>query len=179
MQLKAFRIPDFHLLWSAFPEPFRYTLSLPLHEASYTASDAILQPQLCNGVSLSNRIGLGSSQFARRYYGNRYYFLFLRVLRWFSSPGIAPYTYFIQYTVTGILTSRVTPFGHPRIYRCLLLPVDFRSLPRPSSPDSSKASAVDPYSLDHIIYCPFPKSPTSLNFFGVLLRKTSTNYTHY
>ena len=30
---------------------------------------------------------LGSSQFARRYYGNRFYFLFLRVLRCFSSPG--------------------------------------------------------------------------------------------
>ena len=29
--------------------------------------------------------GLGSSQFARRYYGNRYYFLFLQVLRWFNS----------------------------------------------------------------------------------------------
>ena len=43
--------------------------------------------------------GLGSSPFARRYWGNRVYFLFLRVLRCFSSPrspqiisdvGIAP-----------------------------------------------------------------------------------------
>ena len=43
--------------------------------------------------------GLGSSPFARRYWGNRSYFLFLRVLRCFSSPrspraqrgvGIAP-----------------------------------------------------------------------------------------
>ena len=43
--------------------------------------------------------GLGSSPFARRYWGNRYYFLLLRVLRCFSSPrsphaqrdvGIAP-----------------------------------------------------------------------------------------
>ena len=32
--------------------------------------------------------GLGSSPFARRYWGNHYYFLFLRVLRWFSSPGL-------------------------------------------------------------------------------------------
>ena len=31
--------------------------------------------------------GLGSSLFARRYYGNRFFFLFLRVLRCFSSPG--------------------------------------------------------------------------------------------
>src|SRR5438874_11160822 len=31
--------------------------------------------------------GLGSSLFARHYLGNHYYFLFLRVLRCFSSPG--------------------------------------------------------------------------------------------
>ena len=37
--------------------------------------------------------GLGSSRFARRYWGNRFCFLFLRVLRWFTSPGspLAPY----------------------------------------------------------------------------------------
>ena len=31
--------------------------------------------------------GLGSFHFARRYFGNRFFFLFLRVLRCFSSPG--------------------------------------------------------------------------------------------
>ena len=31
--------------------------------------------------------GLGCSLFARRYWGNRICFLFLRVLRWFTSPG--------------------------------------------------------------------------------------------
>ena len=31
--------------------------------------------------------GLGSSDFARHYFRNRFYFLFLRVLRCFSSPG--------------------------------------------------------------------------------------------
>ena len=34
----------------------------------------------------SDTAGLGSSPFARRYWGNRSYFLFLRVLRCFSSP---------------------------------------------------------------------------------------------
>ena len=34
--------------------------------------------------------GLGSSRFARHYSGNHYYFLFLRVLRCFSSPGWPP-----------------------------------------------------------------------------------------
>ena len=52
-------------------------------------------------------------------------------------------------------TGQLTPFGHPRIAGCLLLPVAFRSLPRPSSPGSSKASTVDPYSLDHVLFLSF------------------------
>ena len=35
-------------------------------------------------------LGLGSSPFARHYSGNDYYFLFLRLLRCFSSPGLPP-----------------------------------------------------------------------------------------
>ena len=34
--------------------------------------------------------GLGCFRFARRYSGNRYCFLFLRVLRWFTSPSLLP-----------------------------------------------------------------------------------------
>jgi hypothetical protein len=41
-----------------------------------------LQPR--QGLDLT---GLGSSPFARHYLGNHYCFLFLRVLRCFSSPG--------------------------------------------------------------------------------------------
>jgi hypothetical protein len=40
--------------------------------------------------------GLGSSPFARRYLGNRCFFLFLGVLRCFSSPGVPSYSYFIH-----------------------------------------------------------------------------------
>ena len=57
--------------------------------------------------------------------------------------------------MTESLLCRVTPFGNPGIIGCLLLPQAFRSLPRPSSPNSSKASSVDPYSLDHISLCSF------------------------
>ena len=39
------------------------------------------------------RVGLGCFPFARRYLGNRLFFLFLRVLRCFSSPGVPPCTY--------------------------------------------------------------------------------------
>ena len=56
----------------------------------------------------------------------------------------------IHEQMNAIQDVRVTPFGHPRIQGCLLLPVAFRSLPRPSSPDSSKASPANSSSLDHI-----------------------------
>ena len=42
---------------------------------------------------------------------------------------------------------RVAPFGHPRIWGRSRLPVDFRGLPRPSSPPGAKASSVRPRSL--------------------------------
>ena len=38
-------------------------------------------------------LGLGSFPFARRYLGNRCFFLFLRVLRCFSSPGLPSMPY--------------------------------------------------------------------------------------
>ena len=44
-----------------------------------------------NPVYISTN-GLGSFPFARRYFGNRSYFLFLRLLRCFSSPGSPHYT---------------------------------------------------------------------------------------
>jgi hypothetical protein len=45
----------------------------------------------------------------------------------------------------------VVRFGDPWIKGCVLLPMAYRSLPRPSSPFSAKASTVRPYLLDHII----------------------------
>jgi hypothetical protein len=69
-------------------------------------------------------------------------------------PG-SRFTYLcIQYVMTGLSPGRVTPFGNPRIAGCLLLPVAFRSLPRPSSPDSSEASTMNSFSLDHILSLP-------------------------
>ena len=43
---------------------------------------------------------------------------------------------------------RVSPFGYPRIKGCSPLPAAFRSVPRPSSPLSAKASTKCPYALD-------------------------------
>ena len=68
-----FHLQDFHLLWFNFPEEFCYKSTVHI---------VVLQPLHCR-----NNTGLGCSPFARHYLGNHYYFLFLRVLRCFSSPG--------------------------------------------------------------------------------------------
>ena len=59
--------------------PFSYPNNLP-----YGTPRNPAKPKLC---------GLGFSPFARRYSGNHCCFLFLRVLRCFSSPGLPPYAY--------------------------------------------------------------------------------------
>ena len=47
-----------------------------------------LDNALCRPATPKSMLfGLGSFPFARRYLGNRFFFLFLRVLRCFSSPG--------------------------------------------------------------------------------------------
>ncbi len=60
---------------------------------------------------------------------------------------------------------RVTPFGYLRIKGYVLLPAAFRSLSRPSSSSSSKASAMDLYSLDHIIFPAILPSSFPILFF--------------
>ena len=70
----SFRIRDFHLLWLVFPGPFFYNSSI---------TDAVRTPTCTH-------VGLGLFHFARRYFGNRVFFLFLRLLRCFSSPGSRP-----------------------------------------------------------------------------------------
>ena len=48
--------------------------------------DVVLQPRNCR-----NNYGLGYFHFARRYFGNRCFFLFLLLLRCFSSEGWPPF----------------------------------------------------------------------------------------
>ena len=91
--------------------------------------------------------GLGSSAFARRYLRNRCFFLFLRVLRCFSSPGSPRMAMDSPYADRGPLC-RVSPFGYLRITGYVLLPEAFRSLSRPSSALSAKASTLRPYYFD-------------------------------
>ncbi len=46
----------------------------------------------------------------------------------------------------------VAPFGLPQIKGHLLLPVDYRSMSRPSSPLNAKASTIRPYFLDPSLF---------------------------
>ena len=85
--------------------------------------------------------GLGSSAFARRYSQNRCFFLFLRLLRCFSSPGSLCMTMDSPCSDGGLLR-RVSPFRYLRIIGYLLLPEAFRSLSRLSSALSAKASTI-------------------------------------
>ena len=71
-----------------------------------TMSYAVLTPDAYTS-------GLGSFPFARRYLGNRCFFLFLRVLRCFSSPRIPPYTLCIQ---VSVLTIYLSGFPHSDIH---------------------------------------------------------------
>jgi hypothetical protein len=85
-----------------------------------------------------NGTGLGYSEFARHYYRNRDFFLFLQVLRWFTSlSSLDP-----AYVFSGSFP-RFAREGFP-INACVRLPEAYRSLPRPSSPVSAKASTVRP-----------------------------------
>ena len=129
----AFRlqIRGFHPLWPAFPKPF-FWLPCSLMQS--------ITPE-------RTRSGLGSFHSARRYSGNRFFFLFLRVLRCFSSPGSLPCVMYWRMDGWGF-PSRVSPFRNLRIDGYLLLPAAYRSLSRLSSALSAKASALCPYQLN-------------------------------
>ena len=85
---------------------------------------------------------MASFHFARRYLGNRQiFFLFLRLLRCFSSPGSLRIPMDSVYGDRGLLR-RVSPFRHLRVTGYLLLTAAFRSLSRLSSALSAKASSL-------------------------------------
>ena len=79
----------------------------------------VLQPRLCLNI-----VGLGYSHFDRHYFGNHFCFLFLRVLRCFSSPGSLP----DLRRDSKSSTWRVAPFGYLRIYRIFAPPRSFSQL---------------------------------------------------
>ena len=120
-----FHVRGFHPLRLAFPKPFHYPCRI---------TSAVRTPACTHA-------GLGSFPFARRYLGNRVFFLLLRLLRCFSSPGSLPYVMDWRMD-TWSLSRWVSPFRDLRIIGYLLLPEAFRSLSRLSSALGAKASAL-------------------------------------
>src|SRR5690625_245456 len=59
----------------------------------------------CPTTPVSKLTGLGSFPFARHYLGNRYFFLFLQVLRCFNSLGMPLITYLFSYKYCPITDS--------------------------------------------------------------------------
>ena len=126
---RSFRLQDSHPLRWAFPGPSTKSFG------SVMSGPATPHSKLH---------GLGSCPFARRYLGNRYYFLFVRLLRCFSSPAALYPAYRFSRECHGYSPQRVTPFGNPRIKARLQLPEAYRRLPRPSSALCPKASTARP-----------------------------------
>ena len=99
----------------------------------------MFQISCCGPATPTQWIGLGCLGFARHYFRDRYYFLFLRLLRCFSSTGCHPaqsagYTGINQY---GFAHSE-TP-GSKLFWQ---FPGEYRSQSRPSSTCSAKVSSM-------------------------------------
>ena len=111
--------------------PSAARLSSRLH-FTRSADNAVLQPRRCLDTA-----GLGSSPFARHYWGNHCYFLFLRVLRCFSSPRL-PHNQSIVMTATkaaGLSHSEIAGSGDICSYPALFAAYHvLHRLPEPRHP---------------------------------------------
>ena len=130
----CFRLPGYHRLWRAFPDPSTNTL------VSY--SSASRPNRSYNPVVHARRFGL---------FRVRSPLLAESLL--FSSPGGTEMVHFPPLPSTGLYIQpgisrnyprEVSPFGNPRVKACLQLTEAYRSLPRPSSTSGAKASTVRP-----------------------------------
>ena len=85
---------------------------LPIVYGSYLE---VLLPRICR-----NKSGLGYFLFARHYLGNRSFFLFLRVMRCFSSPGwLHNYSWWQDFILPGCPIQKCTDqvlFADPRAF---------------------------------------------------------------
>jgi hypothetical protein len=124
------------------------TIRLPEHFVTSCRNGSsyqmVPQPRKRNACRLSHARGLASSPFAHHYSGNHFCFLFLRVLRCFTSPRPhqPPYTFRRRrHPTTG---ARFPHSEIPGSKSGCRLPEAYRRLPRPSSAPDAKASTVCP-----------------------------------
>ena len=124
---------------AALPFAFSYRLA--------ASSMAVLQPR----AARRHARGLGSSAFARHYSRNHCYFLFLRVLRCFSSPR----------SPGALRRDGIAAAGFPHSDiggSCGYLPLAaaFRSLSRPSSPPRATGIPHAPFSAFLFLFAFLP-----------------------
>ena len=111
-------------------------------------SQVVPQPPSRNACRLSHVTGLASSPFAHHYSGNRFCFLFLRVLRCFTSPRYHQPPYAFRRRRPSMTTAGFPHSDTLGSQSGCRLPEDYRRLQRPSSAPGTKTSTVCPYKLD-------------------------------
>ena len=124
--MSSFRLRAFHPLWSDFPSA---------SSNRSTATSWSYNPR-------EQALWFGLFRFRSPLLTESILFLFLRILRCFTSPRFALSRLCIHLEVTPYYRCWVSPFGYLRIKACVPLPEAFRSLLRPSSPDDAKASII-------------------------------------
>ena len=149
METTRFHLPDYHRLRSTIPGHSATSLFSHSTPGQADQIQMLPQPHTRNARRLSHAHGLAPSPFAHHYSGNHYCFLFLRVLRCFTSPRYhqPPYTFRRrQHPITG---ARLPHSETPGSTLGCQLPGAYRRLPRPSSAPDAKASTVCPKKLEH------------------------------
>ena len=109
-----FRLRGYYPLWQGFPVLF-FTFEILDPRSRIRRPENPTTPgwQRCNAYT---HPGLGSSPFARRYSGNRSFFLFLQVLRCFSSLRSLLRDYGFITGWQRLSHCRVSPVGNPWVY---------------------------------------------------------------
>ena len=120
------------------PSVFTYVTLTPFGHTSHCVRLTSGIRSAVHNPKCISTFGLASSAFARRYSQNLVWFLFLSLLRCFSSGG-SPHTPIYSVYDRNASHYGVSPFGYLRIYAYLQLPAAFRSLSRPSSASDAKA----------------------------------------
>ena len=123
----SFRLRGSHPLWLTFPGHSSTSPLAHFPRSPYRPQTLSSNPRYATRTGLHTS-GLGSSHFARRYFENRDFFLFLRVLRCFTSPRSLPQTYIFSKGISRHYPGWVAPFGYLRIKACLAAPRNFSQL---------------------------------------------------
>ncbi len=130
------------------PSMLQLPSMLPLHQPFLTRRpvnspiQTAPQPRMRNACQLSHTYGLASSAFARHYSRNHCCFLFLWVLRCFTSPRSLQLPYIFRQRLPDMtpVTSRFPYSEIPGSKLDYQLPRAYRRSPRPSSALGAKAS---------------------------------------